>query len=107
MQGMLDNFPEYIDCELRLAAIAARGAKRDEALAHLRAVLKQKPGNADALAFMGAAPWTFLLPKRLQLCDRVLHKRACTHPCLAGPVCASHSGKLSARGLPSASFMMY
>jgi hypothetical protein len=55
---MLDNFPEYIDCELRLAAIAARGGKRDEALTHLRAVLKQKPGNADALAFMGACPYT-------------------------------------------------
>ena len=53
---MLDNFPEYIDCQLRLAAIAARGGKRDEALTHLRAVLKQKPGNADALAFMGAVP---------------------------------------------------
>lgn len=56
VQGMLDNFPEYIDCQLRLAAIAARGGKRDEALNHLRAVLKQKPGNADALAFMGAVP---------------------------------------------------
>lgn len=53
-QGMLENFPEYIDCQLRLAAIAARGGKRDEAMSHLRAILKQKHGNADALAFMGA-----------------------------------------------------
>lgn len=56
-QGMLENFPEYIDCQLRLAAIAARGGKRGEAQSHLRAILKQKPGNADALAFMGAQPW--------------------------------------------------
>ena len=88
---MLDNFPEYTDCELRLAAIAARGGKRDEALSHLRAVLKQKPGNADALAFMGAVPSTFSMSDRLQLCHHVLHKRACTHTCPAGPVCASHS----------------
>lgn len=51
---MLENFPEYTDCLLRLAAIAARGGKRAEALGHLRTVLKQRPGDGDALAFMGA-----------------------------------------------------
>jgi Tfp pilus assembly protein PilF len=69
LQGMLENFPEYTDCELRLAAIAARGGKRDQALTHLRAVLKQKPGNADALAFMGAVLCNFF-SYSIQHCQR-------------------------------------
>jgi hypothetical protein len=77
---MLDNFPEYIDCELRLAAIAARGGKRDEALTHLRAVLKQKPGNADALAFMGAVPYTLQQSTLLPCCRRAARTEACHWP---------------------------
>lgn len=59
-QAMLENFPEYIDCQLRLAAIAARGGKRADAISHLRAILERQPGNTDALAFVGA----FRRPRR-------------------------------------------
>lgn len=50
-QAMLDTFPEYIDCRIRLAAIAAHRGDRAAAADHLDAALQLQPRHGDALAF--------------------------------------------------------
>lgn len=52
-QAMLDTFPDYIDCRIRLAAIAAHRGDRSAATDHLDAALQLQPRHGDALASKG------------------------------------------------------
>ena len=61
---MLQQFPDYMHCYLRLACIAEGAGRRKEALHWLRSALERQSDNPDALALKGASPssFTFILP---------------------------------------------
>lgn len=62
---MLQQFPDYLHCYLRLACIADAKGRRKEALHWLRDALERQPDNPDALALKGGPLSTYaLLSKR-------------------------------------------
>ena len=71
-QAMAENFPEYTDCLLRLAAIDARCGRRADAAGHLRSALRRKPGNADALASLGEETHNTFRNRRLSASSKDL-----------------------------------
>ena len=56
MQDMLGQFPDYMQCYLRLACIADVGGRQEEAQDWVRRALARRPDHPDALALQGALP---------------------------------------------------
>ncbi len=67
-RAMLDAFPAYTDCHLRLACIAKHRGDLAGALKLTQKALEAKPGLPDALAMQGARHCGFSLLRMIFSC---------------------------------------
>jgi tetratricopeptide (TPR) repeat protein len=67
--AMLEAFPGYTDCHLRLACVAKHRGDSAQALLWTQKALESKPGLPDALAMQGAQGPTALQVQKSWTCN--------------------------------------